>query len=212
MSIIAPTVTAYNLHDYRAQMEVAEKFARRIHIDLMDGIFAPTVSPSLHAIWLPENIDCDVHLMFQHPYQQLKRLLALNPKKIIIQAEAQKDSVERFISGIRQTKVGLGISLLADTSPDEPHIKNWIKRCEYVLIFSGHLGYHGGEADLALLEKITKIKHINSNVEIGWDGGINADNIRTLADKGVDVLNVGGAIQKQKDPESAYIELSKLLA
>jgi ribulose-phosphate 3-epimerase len=61
--------------------------------------------------------------------------------------------------------------------------------------------------DEKLLAKVGKVKAINPNVEIGWDGGANVDNVRLLADGGIDVINVGGAIQRSEDPEEAYATL-----
>src|ERR1700753_2375748 len=62
---ICPTITAFGTHDYRAQMEMLEPFAERIHIDLMDGVFAPHISPGLDQIWWPDSITADLHLMYQ---------------------------------------------------------------------------------------------------------------------------------------------------
>ena len=207
MSVIAPTITAFDLHEYRAQMDRITPFAKRIHIDLMDGIFAPTKSPDIDKLWLPEEIVCDVHVMYQHPFHQLKKLLAMNPAMLIIQAEADRQSVEDFIKHVKKTRVRLGISLLSETSPQEVHVKKLIKQADYVLIFSGHLGYHGGSADLALLEKVGQIHEINPLAEIGWDGGINMNNVHALVGGGIDVLNVGSGIQKALHPKTAYIEL-----
>jgi ribulose-phosphate 3-epimerase len=59
---------------------------------------------------------------------------------------------------------------------------------------------------------VKQIKAIHPDVEIGWDGGVNDKNARSLADGGVDVLNAGGFIQKAEDPETAYQQLVKALA
>lgn len=211
MSVIAPTVTTYDIHEYRAQMEMAVSFAGRIHVDLMDGIFAPTTSPDIDKIWLPSGVMCDIHIMYQHPFHQLRKLLALNPHMVIIQAEADRQSVDDFIKHIKKTKVKVGLALLAETWPTDPRVAELIKKCDYVLIFSGHLGYQGSVADLGLLDKVELIKRINPAVEIGWDGGINEDNIQAIQQGGIDVLNVGGSIQKQPDPRHAYEKLVKLL-
>ena len=71
-------------------------------------------------------------------------------------------------------------------------------------IFSGELGRFGGSASLMQLEKIRLIKDINPAVEIGWDGGVMPDNAYGLAHSGVNVLVVGGAIQKSPNPREAY--------
>jgi pentose-5-phosphate-3-epimerase len=149
--------------------------------------------------------------MYQHPFHQLRKLLKLDPHMIIIQAEADPVSVDDFVKHIKKTKVLLGLALLEETSPLEPRVSELIKKADYVLIFSGHLGYHGGKADLNNLKKVEQIKSINLHAEIGWDGGINPGNIRELSVGGVDVLNIGGSIQKTPDPAAAYKMLESIL-
>jgi ribulose-phosphate 3-epimerase len=60
---------------------------------------------------------------------------------------------------------------------------------------------------LKLLNKVTELRKLKPELEIGWDGGINVDNAKQLSEGGVDVLNVGGAIQKAEDPKAAYDKL-----
>ena len=57
------------------------------------------------------------------------------------------------------------------------------------------------------LEKIRLIKEINSNVEIGWDGGANLSNVFNLTQSGVDVVNVGSAIMNSQNPEQSYKQM-----
>jgi pentose-5-phosphate-3-epimerase len=54
------------------------------------------------------------------------------------------------------------------------------------------------------LEKVRLIRDIRPTVEIGWDGGVNLENAFSLAQGGVDVLNVGSAIAKSDDWQAAY--------
>ena len=84
---------------------------------------------------------------------------------------------------------------------------NHLPTSDQVLVFSGNLGYHGGEADLGLLEKVKKIWQHHPECEIAWDGGINDQNVQQLVDAGVSVLNVGGFVQQSADPEAAYAKL-----
>ena len=54
MNFICPTVTAYSLEQYKQQIDLICGFANRIHIDYMDGQFAPTVSVDVHQSWWPK--------------------------------------------------------------------------------------------------------------------------------------------------------------
>ncbi len=57
------------------------------------------------------------------------------------------------------------------------------------------------------LEKVRLIRSIHPEVEVGWDGGANSENAFSLVQGGVDVVNVGGAINKSTDPAATYKQL-----
>lgn len=204
---ICPTVTAYDLHEYREQMERIVPFAERIHIDLMDGEFAPTKSPALDRIWLPAGVVCDIHLMYSHPMDYLSQLITLKPHMVIIHNEVTVHHMH-FAAELHKAGIKAGLALLQDTPV--AYAEQIMHSFDQVLIFSGHLGHHGGEADLSLLTKVQQVRDHHPDVEIAWDGGITTDNAKQLVDAGVDVLNVGGFIQAASDPSGAYATLRAL--
>ena len=191
MAIVCPTVTANDPHVYRTQMERVQLFAKRIHIDLADGVFAPKLL-DVSKLWWPPNKTIDIHLMYQRPLYYLQALVALKPNLVIIHAEADGDFKE-VAKTLHEANIKVGVGLLATTPLDA--IMSEIDNIDHILIFSGHLGHFGGNANLDLLNKASKIKSLNKNIEVGWDGGINENNAKLLAKGGVDVLDVGGFIQ-----------------
>lgn len=207
MAVVCPTVTATEPHLYREQLERVAQFAKRIHIDLADGVFAPTRLMDIEKVWWPEGIVCDIHLMYEAVIPFLDQLIELKPDLVIVHAE----SVGNFYEVARplQAKgIKAGVAILQHTPVSQ--IKPALKDIDHVLIFSGDLGHFGGTADLDLLEKVKEIRKLKPDVEIGWDGGINADNVAELVAGGIDVLNAGGFIQRAAHPETAYAKLKKL--
>lgn len=204
MAVICPTVTAFEPHEYREQIERLEPFAKRIHIDLMDGEFAPTKSPPLEQIWWPLVFKADLHLMYQRPMEYLGLLIQLQPSLVIIHNEADVHHMD-FAAKLHAENIKAGLAILADTPVEYAY--QIMHSFDHVLVFSGDLGKHGGQADLGLLDKVQKIRAHHPDVEISWDGGINDQNARQLVDAGVDVLNVGGFLQKSKNPQAAYAKL-----
>lgn len=209
MTVICPTITAYDLHEYRAQIEQVADFAKRIHIDLMDGQFAPKSSPPLDQTWWPEGITADIHLMYQHPEEYIETLEKLKPNLVVVHYEADINH-QKFVSAMHDSGIRAGLALLQETSVEEA--LDTLKIYDHVLVFSGNLGYHGGETDLGLLGKVQQIKQALPSIEVAWDGGINAENAARLAAAGVEVLNTGGFIQKSGDPAAAYKKLVSTLA
>jgi pentose-5-phosphate-3-epimerase len=205
---ICPTITAFEPHEYRAQMERLKPFATRIHIDLMDGKFAPSISPPLDQIWWEENFIADIHLMYKNPMDTIEQLKHLKPSLVIVHLESEVDH-DKFIEAMHFAQIKVGLALLQE-SPVAENLKT-VAKYDHVLVFSGNLGYHGGEADMGLLTKVRDIRQNLPEIEISWDGGINDQNSLELIEAGVDVLNVGGFIQKSDTPEEAYRSLQRLL-
>ncbi|HEX8182380.1 MAG TPA: hypothetical protein VF575_02145 [Candidatus Saccharimonadales bacterium] len=209
MVSICPTVTAENAHLYRAQIERIADFAPRIHIDVSDGVLAPNKLLDLDQIWWPGGVRADLHVMLKNPFEHTQLYRVLGPQMVIVHAEAEGDFVA-FADTLHKHGIETGVALLQDTSVET--ILPAIDIIDHVLIFSGKLGYFGGTADLRLLDKVQQLRAAKPTLEIGWDGGINDQNICQLAAGGVDVLNVGGYIQRSQDAHAAYELLAQLVA
>lgn len=205
---VCPTITADNPEEYLRQMETAGSFATRIHVDVADGVLAPRKLIGLDKLCWPANKFIDLHVMYDRPLDYIDILLSLSPQLIIVHAEAEGNFIQ-FAQVLRARGIEAGIALLPKTTVDK--IKPALEYIDHVLIFSGNLGYQGGsEADLSLLEKAKKLRALKPGLEIGWDGGVNDQNAKKLADGGIDVLNVGGFIQAATDPVDAYDKLKEL--
>ena len=209
MSVICPTITAKNSHDYRKQLERVTKFAKRIHLDFADEEFTSVKLLDLDQAWRPEGATVDIHLMFNNPAEKLTDAIKLHPNLVIMQAESD-GNFRAVASRLKEAGIKVGIAILPQSSVAV--ITPALAVIDHVLIFSGHLGHYGGRANLSLLGKISEIKEIKPEIEIGWDGGINDQNVRTLAVNGVDVLNVGSFIQRATDPEAAYQQLTDIVS
>ena len=205
-SVIAPAILAENAQQYKEQVDRITGFAERVHIDLTDGEFAPTFTVSIPELWAPEGWTIDIHAMVNKLDEYVPKLITLRPHLIIIHAEAE-GNVLGALKEIKRSGIMAGLALLRPTVPQT--VEELIKEAEHVLIFSGELGKFGGTASLMQLEKIRLVKMINPNVEIGWDGGVMVDNAYSLVQGGVNVLNVGGTIQKATDPPAMFAKLQQ---
>ena len=207
MSVVCPTITASSAHDFRAQTERVAAFAHRIHIDLADGVFTENKLIALEKVWWPAGVTADVHLMYEAVKPFIPQLTSLHPHMVIVHAEAV-GNYYKIARPLKKAGIKVGVALLSQTPVDI--IRGAISDIDHVLIFSGHLGHFGGHVDLSLTKKIAELKKLRSDIEIGWDGGISEKNIVKLTASGVDVLNVGGAVQRAKNPAEAYATLKAL--
>lgn len=204
MPIICPTVLSDSADDYKAQLDRVSGFAKRVHLDMADGVFAPNKTIPINEMWRPDNIEVNLHVMYQEPHKYLEDMLALRPKLIIVHAECASD-LRALADDIRKAGMQFGLALLADTPVEA--IKPYLDVIDHVLLFAGTLGSHGGVARMDTLVKAKELKDLKPILEIGWDGGVNAENAAELVAGGVDVLNAGGAIQHAADPAAAFEKL-----
>jgi ribulose-phosphate 3-epimerase len=206
MGEIAPSITVETEEQYKDSIAKIQPFAKRVHIDISDGQFAPVFLVDVDKLWWPKEWVVDVHAMVSQPMDYVDKLIALHPNLITFHAETGVNLIPIF-DKIKKAGIKAGLALLKTTVPET--VSEMIKAVDHVLIFSGDLGHYGGTASLMQLEKIHLVKNINPKIEIGWDGGVNTDNAFTLVQGGADVLNVGGAINNVADPANAYATLVK---
>ncbi len=208
MPVICPTVTASDPHTYREQMARIEPFASRVHIDFGDGEFTERMVSIAQAYW-PEHMIADFHVMYKHPYAHMETIVGLKPNMVIVHAEAE-DDILAMVLELQAVGIKAGVALLKDTKPQD-HV-DVISHADHVLIFGGDLGHQGGTADMSVLSKVAELRALNPTIELGWDGGITAENAPILVEGGIEVLNVGGFIQKADDPKEAYESIGKTLS
>ncbi len=204
MSEIVPAILASDTYEYNRQMEVTSKFASRVQIDLMDGVFAKTKSVEIDDVWWPPHLQADIHLMYQQPFEYLEKLLHLKPNLVIIHVETMIHHMH-FAAELHKEGIKAGLAVLPETPIS--NIEQILHSFDHLLIFSGNLGHFGGQADLNLLKKAREARKHYPELEISWDGGVNLSNAKQIAEGGVDILAAGGAIQKAENPSQAYLEL-----
>lgn len=201
---VVPAVLAENKLEYRKQIERINHFARRVHIDVSDGAFAPASTLDISNVWWPKEWKADIHLMAAYPSQQLDIILKLKPSLCILHAEASEDLMPIFAT-LKKEDIRTGLAILPSTYPGL--VKHYIDAVDHVLIFAGQLGVQGSPADMMQMEKIAIVRSMKPELEIGWDGGANVHTMRALAHADLDVINVGSALSKVDNPAEVYHEM-----
>ena len=210
MSIITPTITTADPHVYREQMTLISTFAEGVHLDFADGVFAPTELLPIDQAWRADDLITHVHVMFQKPSVILDEVMQLEPDLVILHAES--DDVKAALEVLNENGTRTGIALLPETSVADLQDMDIDELFDHILVFGGHLGYQGGEADLDQIDKVRKLKEVYPDIELAWDGGVNETNVKQLSDEGINILNVGGYIKNAKDPKKAYDTLTSLVS
>jgi ribulose-phosphate 3-epimerase len=207
MASVAPTILATTPADYAARIQRVKPFAKRLHIDICDGVFIDTKTVGLSQVYDIDGVPFDLHLMMEHPEGQIEDICALQPASVIVHYEANFDH-EAFFRELRSMGVKVGLAIKPETTIEQ--VKDILPNIKHLLIFTGRLGHNGGEFRTDCLEKIGQARIINPELEIGVDGGVNQETGRMAIEAGANLLNCGSFIHDAEDPEIAYIALAAI--
>ncbi|MCQ2085983.1 MAG: ribulose-phosphate 3-epimerase [archaeon] len=182
---------------------VAEAGADCVHLDVMDGVFVPSITigpPVIDSIRRFTDIPFDVHLMIENPIQYIDDFAKAGADCLTIHCEAKSD-VTDTIDRIHVLGKKAGIAL----NPETPvqRIVQYLNEVELVLVMTVHPGF-GGQSFLG--ENLTKIAYLREyaeeyglKYEISVDGGINRETGRMCVKAGATVLVSGNYLFKASD-------------
>lgn len=208
-SKIVPTILVDNMKNYESAIKQIDSFTKHAQIDITDGQFATSKTIKLDQVFWPKDWVVDIHMMVEQPSFYIKTLTRMKPHLVIFHAEVQEDLLP-ILDQLRESGIKAGVALMRPTVPN--NVAELIKKADHVMIFAGELGKMGGAVSLLQREKVRLIRKINPDVEIGWDGGANVDNIFSISRSGVDIINVGSALAYANDPQAVFEELKAQIA
>lgn len=209
MSQIVPTILVDNMKNYESAVKQIDGFAKHAQVDITDGQFATSKTIKLDQVFWPKDWIVDIHMMVEQPSFYVKTLSRMKPHLVIFHAEVQENLLPIF-EQLKLAGIKTGVALMRPTVPN--NVSELIKNVDHVMIFAGELGKMGGAVSLLQREKVRLVRKINPDVEIGWDGGANVDNVFSISRSGVDVINVGSALAYANDPQAVFEELKAQVA
>ncbi|MCH7937902.1 MAG: ribulose-phosphate 3-epimerase [Proteobacteria bacterium] len=176
-----------------------------VHIDVMDGHFVPNLTfgpPVIKNIRPVTEKVFDVHLMINPAQPHLSDYAEAGADIITVHVEADAD-LERSLQMIRGLGKKAGVSLKPATP--ETALEAVIDMVDLILVMTVEPGF-GGQSFMAdQVEKIRRIKAMIGDrpIEIEVDGGINADNVKTVTEAGANVVVAGSAVFSGDDYAAA---------
>ncbi|MFZ1623212.1 MAG: ribulose-phosphate 3-epimerase [Gammaproteobacteria bacterium] len=198
--LIAPSILSADFARLGEEVEaVLAAGADVIHFDVMDNHYVPnlTIGPLVCAALRKRGIKApiDVHLMVQ-PVDELARAFAgAGASWISFHPEATRH-VDRTISLIRELGCRPGLAINPATPLD--CLDYTLPHLDLVLIMSVNPGFGGQKFIPGSIPKLRAVREriaaLGRPVMLEVDGGIKADNIRSVAEAGADVFVAGSAI------------------
>lgn len=167
-----------------------------IHIDVMDGHFAPNLTfgpPIIKCIRSWTDKPFDVHLMINPAQASLEQYAAAGADIITVHAEADIH-IDRSLQVIRGLGKKAGLSL--NPATPESVLEYVLDKLDMVLVMSVNPGFSGQSFIESQLEKIRRISAMIGDrpIELMVDGGVNSGTIKSVVDAGANAVVAGSAV------------------
>ncbi|GGE31555.1 ribulose-phosphate 3-epimerase [Pullulanibacillus camelliae] len=203
-NMIAPSILNADFANLKREVEAVENAGvDYLHLDVMDGEFAPSISfgdQVISALRSHSHLFFDVHLMIQHPERYISTFIAAGADSITVHVEGNAH-LHRLIYQVKSANKQVAVALNPATPLEV--IKHIIRDVDMVLLMSVNPGFGGQRFIPEVIPKIQELRdmieksHVEVNIEV--DGGITPETAKQCLDAGANIFVVGSYIYKHRN-------------
>ena len=199
MNILAPSILAADCTIMGEQINsVKEGGAKYLHIDVMDGVFVPSISYGMcvvQSLRKIKDIVFDVHLMITEPIRYIEEFAKAGADIITVHLEACED-VKATLLMIKECGCKVGLSIKPATPVSE--VMPYLGLVDMILIMCVEPGFGGQKFMKESIGRVQEVRRMITDgglhVDVEVDGGINIHNVDMIVEAGANVIVAGSAV------------------
>lgn len=199
MNCLSPSLLSADFANLGKQVALLDELgAQYVHIDVMDGMFVPSISmglPVIKSIRPMSDRIFDVHLMIEEPERYIDDFVDAGADLITVHAEACTH-LDRTIQKIKERGIIAGVAL----NPATPlsALDYILSEVDMVLIMSVNPGFGGQKLIPYTIDKVRDLKKMidkrGLKTDIEVDGGVTLENVGKIMDAGANIIVAGSAV------------------
>jgi ribulose-phosphate 3-epimerase len=209
---LAASILSADFGDMAADCQrVLDLGADLLHVDVMDGHFAPNLTMGVDMIkgvrkHLP-SVNLDVHLMVEDPGHYVEAFAKAGASNFAFHVEVCNSVCEGGIDGHALIKrihdLGMTAGIVVNPPTEVQTLEPYLDAVDLVLIMSVNPGFSGQSFMPEVLEKARWVKErVDANTRIEMDGGLNPETAPLAVEAGVDTLVTASALFGADDPKA----------
>jgi len=208
---IAPSILAWDLGNLDRAVRISlEGGADQVHLDVIDGHFAPNITfgpGTVKALRKKCDLKFDTHLMIDSPHLYVDKFLEAGSDLLTFHAEVLDGShFDDLYHTVHAKGKEVGLAIKPKTELPE-WAEGRLDKVSTLVVMTVNPGFSGQSMDMSVMPKLQKLSSLVSekglSTDIEVDGGIEPENVEEVVKRGGNVLVAGAGVFGKEDPVKA---------